>query len=67
LAVVSEGPIQNVSTVIEDTWIGRAAMDVVFGLAASVEERTGYVKTLELSSALGVDADLELNDFAIGA
>lgn len=47
LSVIEEGPVQNVSQVIEDTWIARAMMDVRFGLASSVEERTGYIAEVE--------------------
>lgn len=65
LSVIEEGPVQNVSEVVEDTWISRAMMDVRFGLAASVEERTGYIKDVEMDplykkpdGATDVDVDL---------
>jgi len=52
LSVIEEGPVQNVSEVVEDTWITRAMMDVRFGLAASVEERVGYIKDTEVKPIL---------------
>lgn len=46
LSVVDEGQVLNANVVVEDTWIARAMMDVRFGLAASVVERTGYIATV---------------------
>jgi hypothetical protein len=64
LAVIEEGAVQNVSEVVEDSWIGRASMDVRFWVAASIEERTGYIKDVEVEHTYDkpdgteVDADL---------
>lgn len=66
LSVIEEGVVQNASAVDEDTWIGRASMDVRFRLAASVSERGPYVNQVLVSSQLDVDPDLELDEYPIG-
>lgn len=73
LSVIEEGAVQNVSEAIEDTWISRAMMDVRFGLAASIMERTGYIKDVEVDplykkpdGTTAVDADLHKKFTVLG-
>ncbi len=47
LTVIDEGNVQNVSTVLETKWQGRAALDVRFGCADSAHERAGSIETVE--------------------
>lgn len=49
LAVVDEGEVIDISEVIGDAYVSRANMDVRFGLAASVEERSGYIHQAQIS------------------
>lgn len=48
LSVIEEMAPRNLSGIDSGTWIAKAAMDIRFGLAASVTERTGYVETVGL-------------------
>ena len=48
LSVIDEGDVQNVSTVLETKWQGRAALDVRIGCADSAEERVGSIESVEL-------------------
>lgn len=48
LSVIEEMAPRDLSGVDSGTWLARSAMDVRFGLAASVTERTGYVETVGL-------------------
>lgn len=50
LAVVNQGDVDDLSEAVEDTWIGRSNLDVLFGLSACSSERTGYIKTVEISA-----------------
>ena len=50
LAVIRQGNVDDLSSVIEDTWIGRANLDVQFGLLAVSSERTGYIECLEVTA-----------------
>lgn len=49
LSVIEEMAIRNLAFTDSQTWIARAAMDVRFGLVASVTERTGYIEKLEIT------------------
>lgn len=51
LAVVDEGDVTDISEVIGEAFASRANMDVRFGLASNVEERTGYIDQTEISSS----------------
>ena len=50
LAVIRQGDVDDLSELIEDTWIGRANLDVQFGLASGSFERTGYIECAELNA-----------------
>lgn len=52
LSVVEEGDILTPSERVEDTWIGRATMDVRCGLSSSVTVRTGYIATVGVEPTL---------------
>lgn len=43
LVLQDQGSVQNISTVIETKWEGRAALSVIFRLTDSAVEKTGYV------------------------
>ena len=52
-----EGVI-NISEVIENAYEAQSGLDVIFYVASNVEERTGYVKTVEITSTdLGIDEE----------
>lgn len=56
LAIVERLPVQDISLVVNDEWISRAALDVRLRLRTSITERVGYIDKVELKSpALGVD------------
>ncbi len=67
LSVIDEGPVLTLDELVEDARISRAGMDVRFGLASNLEERTGLLETVAISSDLGLPASLELDDEIIGA
>jgi len=46
LAVQAPGDIQDLSALLDTTWQGRAALDVIFGIAEDATERSGYVATV---------------------
>lgn len=49
LSVIDEGNVQNVSTVLETKWQGRAALDVRIGCADSAEDRVGSIESVEFA------------------
>ena len=64
LSIIEEGDVQNIDEVIEDAFLSRANMEVRFGLASNVSERTGFIEKVKASStSLGFDDEL----FGVGA
>lgn len=66
LAIIEEGDVLNIDELIEDAFVSRANMDVRFGLASNLSERTGFIQATEISSDMGLPASLELDDERIG-
>jgi len=59
ISVERPGTVQNLDEVIEDSFVSRAAMDVVLGATLNLEELTGYVNKVKVKSeSLGIDATL---------
>jgi len=56
IAVIRSGAILNPGAIINDAHVSRASMEVQFGATLTLEEYTGYIKTVEIKSTeLGVD------------
>lgn len=59
ISVERPGTVQNLDEVIEDSFVSRAAMDVVLGATLTLEEFTGFVSKVKVKSDnLGIDATL---------
>lgn len=59
IAVERPGVVQNLDEIIEDSFVSRAAMDVVLGAVLTLEEFTGFVSKVKVKSdSLGIDATL---------
>ncbi len=58
ISVQGSGPVQNISSVINDGNVSRAAIDATFNASLSLDEYTGYIdKTAIESTQLGVDQE----------
>jgi len=56
ISVIRPEGIQNLSEVIEDAFVSRANMDVIFGASLEVKEYMGYIaKVQAVSTQLGID------------
>lgn len=56
ISTVSVGSVLNPGELISDAYVSRAAVTVVFGTVLSLEEYTGYIKTVDIESTeLGID------------
>lgn len=52
LAIVSEGPIQDISTRLQTGYEERSNMDVIMAFASSVEDKVGYINDVELTGGV---------------
>jgi hypothetical protein len=56
ISVERPGIVQNLDAIIEDSFVSRAAMDIVLGASLNLEEFTGYVDKVKMKSEnFGID------------
>lgn len=56
ISVLRPGQVNNISSIIGESFVSRAGMDVLFGASLSMIEYIGYIKTVHGTSAnLGID------------
>lgn len=67
LAVIEEGTIVDLSSVVEDSWLSRASMDVVFRLTFKVipdqaTDGESYIEKVVVNSDFGVADSIEIKN-----
>jgi len=62
VSVIEEGDVNDISEIGGASYGSRANMDVRFGLASVVEERVGYIETVEISSTEPIAVDVIVGD-----
>jgi hypothetical protein len=56
ISVINDNGVENISEVLNDAFVSRAALTVAFGATLSLSEFTGYIKTVQIiSTDLGID------------
>jgi len=62
IGVLSPGPVQDLSELIEDAFVSRANMDVIFSAALNIEEYNTWIEKVHgTSTSLGIDRVFGLN------
>jgi len=62
IGVLSPGTVQDISELIEDAFVSRANMDVIFSAALNIEEYNTWIEKVHgTSTSLGIDQIFGLN------
>jgi hypothetical protein len=61
IAVVDQGTVNNIDEIIDDAYVSRASMDVIFRAALNAQSYETYIEKVQLSStSLGIDMEVSL-------